>query len=71
MAVTQLYLFKKNGNVLGGGKAVLTGPSFVDKTQHRPDPPVHRSRTPANRLQGAGRQLAGRSGPRRTALELS
>ena len=32
MAVTQLYLFKKNGNVLGGGQAVLTGPSFVDKT---------------------------------------
>ena len=31
MAVTQLYLFKKNGNVLGGGQAVLTGPSFVDK----------------------------------------
>ena len=32
MAVTQLYLFKKNGNVLGGGGPVLTGPSFVDKT---------------------------------------
>ena len=32
MAISQLYLFKKNGNVLGGGKAVLTGPSFVDKT---------------------------------------
>ncbi len=32
MAITQLYLFKKNGNVLGGGKAVLTGPSFVDKS---------------------------------------
>jgi simple sugar transport system substrate-binding protein len=32
MSVTQLYLYKKNGNVLGGGKAVLTGPSFVDKT---------------------------------------
>jgi simple sugar transport system substrate-binding protein len=32
MAVTQLYLFKKNGNILGGGKAVLTGPSFVDKS---------------------------------------
>jgi simple sugar transport system substrate-binding protein len=31
MSVTQLYLYKKNGNVLGGGKAVLTGPSFVDK----------------------------------------
>jgi len=32
MAVTQLYLFKKNGNVLGGGQAVLTGPSFVDSS---------------------------------------
>ena len=32
MAVTQLYLFKKNGNVLGGGEPVLTGPSFVDKS---------------------------------------
>jgi simple sugar transport system substrate-binding protein len=32
LAITQLYLFKKNGNVMGGGKAVLTGPSFVDKT---------------------------------------
>jgi len=32
LAVTQLYLYKKNGNVMGGGKAVLTGPSFVDKT---------------------------------------
>jgi simple sugar transport system substrate-binding protein len=32
LAITQLYLFKKNGNVLGGGKASLTGPSFVDTT---------------------------------------
>jgi simple sugar transport system substrate-binding protein len=32
LAITQLYLYKKNGNVMGGGKAVLTGPSFVDKT---------------------------------------
>jgi len=32
MAVTQLYLYNKNGNVLGGGKASLTGPSFVDKS---------------------------------------
>ena len=32
MAVTQLYLYKKNGNILGGGKPVLTGPSFVDKS---------------------------------------
>ena len=32
LAVTQLYLYKKNGNILGGGKASLTGPSFVDTT---------------------------------------
>jgi simple sugar transport system substrate-binding protein len=32
LAITQLYLYKKNGNVMGGGKPVLTGPSFVDKT---------------------------------------
>lgn len=31
MAVTSLYLYVKNGNDIGGGKAVLTGPSFVDK----------------------------------------
>ena len=32
MAVTSLYLNIKNGNDIGGGKAVLTGPSFVDAT---------------------------------------
>jgi simple sugar transport system substrate-binding protein len=31
LAISELYLFKKNGNIMGGGKAVLTGPSFVDK----------------------------------------
>ncbi|RSM46219.1 sugar ABC transporter substrate-binding protein [Actinoplanes sp. ATCC 53533] len=31
MAVTSLYLYLKNGNDIGGGKPVLTGPSFVDK----------------------------------------
>ncbi|MEV6635784.1 sugar ABC transporter substrate-binding protein [Actinoplanes sp. NPDC051470] len=30
MAVTSLYLNLKNGNDIGGGKPVLTGPSFVD-----------------------------------------
>ncbi|GAA2906309.1 sugar ABC transporter substrate-binding protein [Actinoplanes cyaneus] len=30
MAVSSLYLYLKNGNDLGGGKPVLTGPSFVD-----------------------------------------
>ena len=32
LAVTSLYLNIKNGNDLGGGGPVLTGPSFVDKT---------------------------------------
>ncbi len=32
LAISQLYLYKKNGNVMGGGKATLTGPSFVDTT---------------------------------------
>ena len=32
LSIMELYLFKRNGNILGGGEAVLTGPSFVDKT---------------------------------------
>jgi simple sugar transport system substrate-binding protein len=32
LAVESLYLFLKNGNDIGGGKAVLTGPSFVDQS---------------------------------------
>jgi simple sugar transport system substrate-binding protein len=32
MAVESLWLNLSNGNDLGGGKPVLTGPSFVDKT---------------------------------------
>ncbi|GAA3953031.1 sugar ABC transporter substrate-binding protein [Actinoplanes auranticolor] len=32
LAVSSLYLYLKNGNDIGGGKPVLTGPSFVDKT---------------------------------------
>ena len=32
MAVTSLYLNLKNGNDIGGGGPVLTGPSFVDKS---------------------------------------
>ena len=32
MAVTTLWLNLTNGNDLGGGKPVLTGPSFVDKS---------------------------------------
>ncbi len=32
LAVTALYLKLKNGNDMGGGGPVLTGPSFVDKS---------------------------------------
>ena len=32
MSVQSLYLYKKNGNDIGGGGPVLTGPSFVDST---------------------------------------
>ena len=32
MAVTSLWLNLTNGNDIGGGKPVLTGPSFVDAT---------------------------------------
>jgi simple sugar transport system substrate-binding protein len=32
LAVQSLYLYLKNGNDIGGGKPVLTGPSFVDSS---------------------------------------
>jgi simple sugar transport system substrate-binding protein len=32
LAVSSLYLNIKNGNDMGGGGPVLTGPSFVDST---------------------------------------
>lgn len=32
LAVDSLWLYLNNGNVLGGGQATLTGPSFIDKT---------------------------------------
>jgi simple sugar transport system substrate-binding protein len=31
-AIDALWLYKVNGNVLGGGKATLTGPYLVDKS---------------------------------------
>jgi simple sugar transport system substrate-binding protein len=31
-SIDSLWLFKTNGNVLGGGQTVLTGPSFIDKS---------------------------------------
>jgi len=32
LAVESLWLFKTNGNVIGGGLSTLTGPAMVDKT---------------------------------------
>jgi simple sugar transport system substrate-binding protein len=32
LAIDSLWLYKTNGNVLGGGQATLTGPYLVDKT---------------------------------------
>ncbi|HZA15675.1 MAG TPA: substrate-binding domain-containing protein [Pseudonocardiaceae bacterium] len=32
LSVSSLYLYIKNGNDIGGGKATLTGPSFVDSS---------------------------------------
>jgi simple sugar transport system substrate-binding protein len=32
LAVDSLWLYLNNGNVMGGGKSVLTGPSFIDKS---------------------------------------
>jgi simple sugar transport system substrate-binding protein len=32
LAVDSLWLYKTNGNTIGGGEAVLTGPAFVDKS---------------------------------------
>lgn len=32
MSIDSLWFYKTNGNVLGGGEIVLTGPSFVDKS---------------------------------------
>ncbi|HKS45959.1 MAG TPA: substrate-binding domain-containing protein [Amycolatopsis sp.] len=32
LAVDSLWLYKFNGNTIGGGKATLTGPAFIDKS---------------------------------------
>ncbi|WP_137119608.1 sugar ABC transporter substrate-binding protein [Segeticoccus rhizosphaerae] len=32
LAVDALWLYNTNGNTIGGGQAVLTGPSFIDKS---------------------------------------
>lgn len=31
LAVDQLWLYKNNGDIVGGGQPVLTGPAFIDK----------------------------------------
>ncbi|MEJ3744708.1 substrate-binding domain-containing protein [Actinomycetes bacterium KLBMP 9797] len=32
LAIDSLWLYKTNGNIIGGGQTVLTGPSFVDQS---------------------------------------
>ena len=32
LAVDSLWLRKNNGNIVGGGEPVLTGPAFIDKS---------------------------------------
>jgi simple sugar transport system substrate-binding protein len=32
LAIEQLYLYKKNANIIGAGQLTLTGPTFVDKS---------------------------------------
>ena len=32
LSVDSLWLYLSNKNVIGGGRATLTGPSFIDKT---------------------------------------
>ena len=32
LAIEQLYLYKKNANIIGAGQLTLTGPTFVDST---------------------------------------
>ena len=68
-AVTALYLNLKNGNDIGGGGPVLTGPSFVDKDEHRRHPSVR----PEGHTLGApaeGRPADGRRPPRQRNPEI-
>ena len=40
-SVLMLWMNITNGNDIGGGKPVLTGPSHRRHDQHRPDPALH------------------------------
>ena len=68
LSVQMLYLNITNGNDLGGGKPVLTGPSFVDSTNIDK---ILRSRrtTPASR--GSGSRLSDPAPRPRSPLEPS
>ena len=58
LAITQLYLYKKNGNVMGGGKAVADRSVVRRQDQRRQDPAVRRRTTPASpHLRRGGRRL--------------
>ena len=68
MAVEALWLNLTNGNDLGGGKPVLTGPSIVDKTNIDQILPYTR-RTPADRAPaGRARRCSLLRGPGRSPL---
>ena len=58
-----LWLNITNGNDLGGGKPVLTGPSFVDSDQHRQDPALHREQHPVVAPSGEPAPAAPPAGP--------
>ncbi len=44
LAIDAIWLYKTNGNTIGGGEATLTGPAFIDKSQHRRRREVRRGR---------------------------
>ena len=58
LSVDSLWLYLTNGNVIGGGQTVLTGPSFIDSQQRRPGGQYARG-APANRLPVRGSPLFG------------
>ena len=62
-AVDSLWLYLTNGNTLGGGKAVLTGPAFVDSTNIDAIAGLRRERHPLIRCGPGRRRCRSRPGP--------
>ena len=50
---TSLWLYQRNGNVLGGGQAVLTGPAFIDKDNVETSPKFAQARHPLTAARAA------------------